>query len=229
MMSDTSLARREMLAMLAAGPAALGLLATAARADDKQSNQAKVLLPIGDATETMDTFYPFFRIAEAGMQVVVAGPEARLYHTVLHEVPPNSDVPWDITQERPSYHLKADIAFRDVDPDDYIGMFVSGGRAPEYLRYDEDLLNITRQIFAAKKPIGVTCHGIEIVSAAGVLDGRKCTTVGKCALDVEQGGGTYVDQPFVREGHLITSRTWHDYAPFFREFMNMLNAARRAA
>jgi protease I len=218
-----------MLAMLAAGPTAMGILLSSTRGSENKTSVGKVLLPIGDATETMDTFYPFFRIAEEGMEVVVAGPEARLYHTVLHEVPPNSDVPWDITQERPSYHLKADVAFRDVNPDDYIGMFVSGGRAPEYLRYDEDLLRITRQMFAAGTPVGVTCHGIEIVSAAGVLDGKKCTTVGKCALDIEQGGGTYVDEPFVRQGHLITSRTWHDYAPFFREFMVMLNEASRSA
>jgi protease I len=228
-MPESFYARREMLALLAAGPAAMGMFAASSRADERKPTAAKVLLPIGDATETMDTFYPFFRIAEEGIEVVVAGPEARLYHTVLHEVPPNSDVPWDITQERPSYHLKADIAFRDVNPDDYIGMFVSGGRAPEYLRYDQDLLKITRRIFAAKKPLGVTCHGIEIVSAAGVLKGKTCTTVGKCALDIEQGGGTYVDQPVVRQGHLITSRTWHDYAPFFHEFMKMLNEARRNA
>ncbi len=224
-MSRNPLNRRDMLGLLAAGPAAMAMLGTAAVADETKPSAGKVLLPIGDATETMDTFYPFFRIAEEGFEVVVAGPEARLYHTVLHEVPPSSDVPWDITQERPSYHLKAEVAFRDVDPAEYVGLFVSGGRAPEYLRYDQDLLRITRQIFAANKPVGVTCHGIEIVSAAGILRGKTCTTVSKCALDVEQGGGKYVDQPFVRQGNLITSRTWHDYAPFFHEFMQMLTAA----
>jgi putative intracellular protease/amidase len=62
---------------------------------------AKVLMPLGDATEALDTFYPFFRLKEAGYEVIVAGPEARLYHTVLHEIPPDSSIPWDITQERP--------------------------------------------------------------------------------------------------------------------------------
>lgn len=228
-MSQDSFSRRDLLAFLAASPAALALMTSAARAGDTKPCAGKVLMPIGDATETMDTFYPYFRIAEEGFQVVVAGPEARVYHTVLHEVPPDSAIPWDITQERPSYHLKADVAFRDVKPAEYVGMFVSGGRAPEYLRYNKDLLRITRQIFEAQKPVGVTCHGIEIVSAAGVLKGKDCTTVGKCALDVEQGGGRYVDQPVVRQGHLITSRTWHDYAPFFREFMKMLIAAAKKA
>ena len=193
---------------------------------EQQANFPKVLLPIGDATEAMDTLYPYFRIAEDDFRVVVAGPEARLYHTVLHEVPPNSDVPWDLTQERPGYHLKADIAFRDVDPTEYVGLFVSGGRAPEYLRYDQDLMRLTRHFFAAKKPVAVVCHGIEIVSAAGVLQGRTVTTVGKCALDCAQGGGKYVDKPIVVDGNMVSARTWHDNTPFLRQFMKMLNAAR---
>jgi protease I len=227
-MSERSLSRREMCAMLAAGPAAVAMMSSGAVAGAEKPSAGKVLLPIGDATETMDTLYPFFRIAEDGFQVVVAGPEARLYHTVLHEVPPDG-VPWDITQERPGYHLKADVAFRDVDPAQYVGLFVSGGRAPEYLRYNKDLLRITRHFFEAGKPVAVVCHGIEIVSAAGVIRGRTCTTVAKCALDAEQGGGKYVDQPIVKDGNMISARTWHDYAPFMHEFMKMLAAKGVAA
>lgn len=181
-------------------------------------------MPIGDATEAGDTLYPFFRVQEDGYQAVVAGTEARLYHMVLHEVPPSPDVPWDITEERPGYHLQADVAFRDVKPEEYAGLFVSGGRAPEYLRYDKDLLKITRHFFEANKPVAVVCHGIEIVSAAGVIRGRTVTTVAKCALDAEQGGAKYVNQPIVVDGNLVTARTWHDNAPFMREFMKMLNA-----
>jgi protease I len=94
----------------------------------------KVLMPIGDASEVLDTMYPFFRLPEDGFDVVVAGPQARLYHLVLHEVPPDAYPPWDITQERPGYHLQATVAFREVDPSEFAGLFVSGGRAPEYLR-----------------------------------------------------------------------------------------------
>lgn len=220
--------RRDTIAMLAGVPASLAAMSSMTLADESNAPAGKVLMPLGDATEALDTFYPYFRIAEDGFQVVVAGPETRLYHTVLHEVPPDSSIPWDITQERPGYHIQADVAFRDVNPDDYVGMFISGGRAPEYLRYDKDLLKLTKAIFDAGKPVGVTCHGIEIVSAAGVLSGATCTTVGKCALDVEQVGGKYVDQAVVRHGNLITSRTWHDYTPFFREFMKMLHETRKA-
>ena len=184
-----------------------------------------ILMPIGDASEAMDTLYPYFRVAEDGFHAVVAGPEARLYHMVLHEIPPGPNVPWDITEERPGYHLKAEVAFRDVDPAKFAGLFISGGRAPEYLRYDKDLLRITRHFFEAGKPVAVVCHGIEIVSAAGVIKGRTVTTVAKCALDAEQGGATYVDKSTVVDRNLVTARTWHDNAPFLREFMRLLHAS----
>lgn len=187
----------------------------------------KILMPIGDATETLDTFYPYFRLPEEGFEVVVAGPEARLYHTVLHEVPPDSAVPWDITQERPSYFIRATVAFRDVKSEDYAGLFISGGRAPEYLRYDKDLLRITREIAAAGKPIASVCHGIEILTAANIISGRTVTTVAKCALDAQQGGATYVDKPVVIDGALVTARTWHDNTPFMREFIRLLKDANR--
>ena len=183
---------------------------------------SRILMPIGDATETLDTFYPFFRLAEAGYEVIVAGPDARLYHTVLHEVPPDANIPWDITQERPGYHIEATVAFRDVNPEDYAGLFISGGRAPEYIRYDQDLLNATRAIHQAGKPIACVCHGIEILTAAGCIEGRQVTTVAKCALDAEQGGATYVDQAVVIAENIVTARTWHDNAPFMREFLTML-------
>jgi deglycase len=218
--------RREMLGLMATGPAALGITAAMAADVEPGPNAPKILIPIGDATEAVDTLYPFFRVQEDGYRAVVAGPEARLYHTVMHEVPPSPDVPWDITQERPAYHLQAEVAFRDVDPTEYAGLFVSGGRAPEYIRYDQDLMRIVRHFFETNKPVAVVCHGIEIVSAAGVIKGKTVTTVAKCALDCEQGGGKYVDQPVVVVGNLVTARTWHDNAPFMREFMKMLHASR---
>ena len=225
-MTENELNRRTMVGMLAAGPAAWAVGATAGAAEEPRVG--KILMPIGDATEAVDTLYPYFRVQEDGYAAVVAGPEARLYHMVLHEVPPGAAVPWDITEERPGYHIKAEVAFRDVKPEEYAGLFVSGGRAPEYLRYNQDLLRITRHFFEANKPVAVVCHGIEIVSAAGVIRGRTVTTVKKCALDAEQGGAQYVDQPCVVDRNLVTARTWHDNAPFMREFMKLLKARRPA-
>ena len=180
----------------------------------------KVLIVIGDASEVLDTMYPFFRLPEDGFDAVVAGPEKRQYHLVQHERPPG----WDITQETPGYHLAADIAFRDVKPAEYAGLFVSGGRAPEYLRYDTDLLEITRHFFKAAKPVASVCHGIEILAAADCIRGRKTTTVAKCALDATTAGATYVDAACIVDGNLVTARTWHDNTPFMKEFIKLLKA-----
>jgi protease I len=181
----------------------------------------KILIPIGDASEVLDTMYPFFRLPEAGFEVVVCGPEARLYHMVMHEVPPGDDR-WDITREQPGYHLRATAAFRDIDPAGYAGLFISGGRAPEYLRYDQDLLRITRHFFDARKPVAAVCHGIEILTAADCIRGRTVTTVAKCAFDATQGGARYVDRPCVVDGQLVTARTWHDNTPFMKAFVELL-------
>ena len=199
-------------------------------AAEEGAKAGKILMPIGDATEAVDTLYPFFRVQEEGYEAVVAGPEARKYHMVLHEIPPAGGIPWDITEERPGYHIQATIAFRDVKPEEYAGLFLSGGRAPEYLRYNPDLMRITRHFFAAGKPVAVVCHGVEIVAAAGVLKGRTMTTIAKCALDVTQFGGTYVDKPCVVDGNLISARGWQDYkTDFMKQFIRRLEAGKPRA
>ena len=185
---------------------------------------SKVLIPVGDAIEAVDTLYPFFRVQEDGFEAVVAGPEARVYNMVMHEVPPG----WDLTREGPSYHIEATIAFRDVDPEDYDGLFVSGGRAPEYLRYDQDLLRIVRHFFDEEKPVACVCHGVEIVAAADVIRGKKMATVPKCQLDVEFSGGTFVNEGCVMAGNMVSSRTWHDHHLYMPTFMRMLNNYRAA-
>src|SRR5713226_1492400 len=185
----------------------------------------KVLMPIGDGTEVLDTLYAYFRLPEDGFEAVLAGPEARIYHGVLHEIPPDEAIPWDITREQPAYHVKAASAFRDLDATEFAGLFLSGGRAPEYLRYHQDLLRITRHFFEAAKPVCVLCHGVEILAAAGVLKGRTLTTVSKCALDITQFGGTYVDRPCVVDGNLVSARTWHDNTELLKQFVRMLSSS----
>jgi protease I len=181
----------------------------------------KVLLVIGDATEVLDTMYPYFRLPEDGFEVIVAAPERRLYHMVLHEQPPG----WDITRETAGYHLQADIAFRDVHAADYTGLFLSGGRAPEYLRYDPHLLEITRYFINNQKPVASVCHGIEILAAADCIRGRKVTTVAKCALDATFAGAIYSDVPCRVDGTLVTAQTWHDNTQFLKAYLRVLKAA----
>jgi len=185
----------------------------------------KVLIIVGDATETVDTLYPYYRLQEDGFEPVVAAPEKRRYPMVLHEVKPG----WTITKEWEGYTIEADVAFRDVDPEEYVGIFFSGGRAPEYLRYDEDLVRLTRHFFETDKPVACVCHGVEIPAYAGCLNGRRVATVAKCRFDVEVCGGTFVDEPCVVDGNLVSGRTYHDHGRYVGEWVRMLVEARRKA
>jgi protease I len=186
----------------------------------------KVLIVIGEATETVDTLYPYYRLQEDGFEPVVAGPEKRRYHMVLHEIPPD----WDgqVTREFEGYTLAADLAFKDVQVEEYLGVFFSGGRAPEYLRYDEHLVRITRHFFEHNKPIACVCHGVEIPAYAGCVRGRRMATVPKCRFDLEVCGGIFVNEPCVIDGNLVSGRTYHDHGKYMGPWMRMLREARDA-
>ena len=182
----------------------------------------KVLLVIGDGGEVIDTMVPYHRLGE-DFEVVIAAPEKRTYHLVQHERHPD----WDITVESPGYHLESDIAFRDVNPDDYIGLVLPGGRAPEFLRYDPDLIRITRDFFEKKKPVASICHGIEILATADVIRGVEVTTIPRCRFDVEVVGAAYLDQPLVISGNLFCCRSKKECSGWMKAFAKELK--RRAA
>jgi len=196
-----------------------------ATSQPKGKPQHRVLIIVGDASETVDTLYPYYRLQEAGFEPVVAGPEKRTFQMVMHEVRPG----WTITREWEGYQIRADLAFKDVDPQAYLGIFFSGGRAPEYIRYDEHLVRITRHFFDAGKPIGCVCHGVEIPAYAGCVRGRRMATVAKCRFDLEVVGGIYVDEPCVVDGNLVSGRTFHDNGRFIGSWIRLLEQAAAGA
>ena len=141
----------------------------------------KVLIIVGDASETLDTMYPYYRLQEAGFTPVVAAPEKRLYQMVMHEIKPG----WTITKEWEGYTIQADIAFSQISPEEYAGILFSGGRAPEYIRYNEHLVRATKHFFEVNKPVASVCHGVEIPAYADCVRGRRMATVPKCKFDLE--------------------------------------------
>lgn len=190
----------------------------------KATQPPRVLIVVGDASETVDTLYPFYRLQEAGFTPVIAAPELRTYQMVMHEVRPG----WTITREWEGYQIQADVAFADVDPASYVGIFFSGGRAPEYLRYDEDLVRITRHFFDEQKPIASVCHGVEIPAYAGCVEGRRMATVPKCRHDLEVAGGVFVDEACVIDGNLVSGRTYHDHGSYVGPWIQLLERAAAA-
>lgn len=177
----------------------------------------KILLVIGDGAEVIDTLVPFYRLGE-DYEVVIAAPEKRSYHLVQHDHDPN----WDITVESPGYRLESHIAFRDVNPDDYLALVLPGGRAPEFLRYDPHLIAITKDFFAKNKPVASICHGIEILAAADVIRGIEVTTIPRCRLDAEFAGATYVEQPLVVSGNLFCCRFKKECSAWMKAFVEEL-------
>jgi protease I len=188
------------------------------------SEAPSVLIVVGDASETVDTLYPYYRLQEAGFRPVVAGPEQRTFQMVLHEVRPG----WTITREWEGYQITADVAFAEIRPEEHVGIFFSGGRAPEYIRDDPDLIRVTRHFFAENKPIASVCHGVEIPARADCVRGRRMATVAKCRFDLEVCGGIYVNAPCVVDGNLVSGRTFHDHGHYMGAFMSLLEEARRA-
>jgi len=187
-----------------------------------KNSPGDVLIVIGDASETVDTLYPYFRLQESGFRPHVIAAEKRLHQMVLHEVRPG----WTITKEWEGYQIMADAAFADVRPEDYHGIFFSGGRAPEYIRYDADLIRITRHFFKQNKPVASVCHGVEIPAYAGCVQGRRMATVQKCRHELESAGGIFIDAPCVVDKNLISGRTYHDSGLFIGAWIKLLEASR---
>tara|TARA_B100001105_G_scaffold137343_1_gene110081 strand:+ start:5014 stop:5778 length:765 start_codon:yes stop_codon:yes gene_type:complete len=183
----------------------------------QNEDRPRLLVVVGDGAEVLDTMFPFYRLGEH-YRVDVAGPETEVYHLVIHELTEG----WDITEERKGYHLKANIAFRDVNPENYVGLILPGGRAPEYLRYDQQLIHLTQHFFEQEKPVASICHGIEILATAKVLSGRTVTTIPKCRFDAEVCGAVYTPDPVVRCGNLVCCRGKKDMSPWMREFVGMI-------
>lgn len=179
--------------------------------------RSKVLIVVGDGAEVIDTMVPYYRLGE-DHDTVIAAPEVRTYHMVQHEHDPN----WDITVEMPGYSIKSDIAFRDVKPDEYIGLVLPGGRAPEFLRYDEHLLRIVRHFFDRNKPVASVCHGVEILATADVIRGKKVTTIPRCQFDVEVVGAIYVNEPLVVSGNLYCCRFKRECSAWMKAYVEAL-------
>lgn len=182
----------------------------------------KVLVVIGDGAEVIDTLVPYYRLGE-DYTVVAAAPEKRKYHLVQHEHQPD----WDITVEMPGYTFAADTPFREVDPAEYIGLVLPGGRAPEFLRYDQDLIRIVQHFFEKKKPVASICHGVEILATAGVIRGLDVTTIPRCRFDVEVAGARYIEQPLVISGNLYCCRFKRECSAWMKAFVEGLRAYSR--
>ncbi len=183
----------------------------------------QILIVTGDAGESYEALYAVHRFREEDWRVAVAAPSVRRLHLVMHDFEPG----WDTYVERPGYGLEADLSFDQINVDDYDAILILGGRAPEYLRNDRRLLDIVRAFDAQQKWIFAICHGIQILAAAGLTNGRRITCYGHVRLDAELAGGTFVDQQAVRDDRIVTGQTWQSHPEFYREVFACVASDRR--
>lgn len=181
----------------------------------------KILILTGDAAETLEVFYPLHRLQEEGYEVVIGAPAKRKLQFVVHDFVDG----FDTYTEKPGHTWDADIAFADVDPSDYVAIVVPGGRAPEYIRNNEDAKRIVRYFFEKNEPVAATCHGPLLLAAAGVLAGRTSSAYPELAVDVEVAGGIFENGGGVVDGNLVTSRAWPDNGTWMKAFIEVLEGA----
>lgn len=185
----------------------------------------KLLFLTGDFTEDYETMVPFQMLEMVGYEVHAVCPGKKKGETVKTAI---HDFEGDQTySEKPGHHFTLNYSFDDVNVHDYVGLVIAGGRAPEYLRLNEKVLEIARYFFSKDLPVAAICHGIQILTAANVVKGRKLTAYPAVGPEVTLAGGEYQNIPvngvFV-DGKLVTSPAWPAHPGFIRAFLNVLGA-----
>ena len=185
----------------------------------------KVLFLTGDYTEDYETMVPFQMLEMVGYEVHTVCPDKKkgdIVKTAIH------DFEGDQTySEKPGHNFVLNYSFDDVDITEYDGFVIAGGRAPEYLRLNTKVIDMVKYFFKEDKPVAAICHGIQILTAADVVRGRKLTAYPAVGPEVTLAGGEFqsiaVDAAFV-DGNLVTSPAWPAHPSFIREFLKVMGA-----
>ncbi|MEM1685689.1 MAG: DJ-1/PfpI family protein [Acidilobaceae archaeon] len=181
----------------------------------------RILIIGGDAVEALEIFYPYFRLKEEGWHVDVAAPTRKPLRTVVHDF----EEGWETYTEKAGYRFPwVTKNLSEVDPRDYDGLVIPGGRMPEYVRVnaEEDVKRIIKSFMDEGKPVAAICHGPQILAAFGLVRGRRMTSYIAVKPEVVNGGAVWVDEEVVVDGNLVTSRAWPDNPAWMREFIKLV-------
>jgi len=179
----------------------------------------KILMIVGDFGEDLEIMVPFQALEMLGHEVHAVCPEKEAGDTIKTAV---HDFRGDQTYlEERGHDFELNATMSDVDPSDYDALVVPGGRAPEYLRTYEEVLDAVRHFFDAEKPVASLCHGPQILAAAGVLDGYEMTSYPAVQAEVENAGCSWVDE-VTTDRNLVTAQAWPDHAEWLAQFMDVL-------
>lgn len=183
----------------------------------------KILMLAGDFVEDYEIMVPFQALLMVGHQVDVVCPNKKAGEKIRTAV---HDFEGDQTySEKPGHNFTLNSTFEDINPSNYEALIIPGGRAPEYIRLNKQVLEITRHFAQTNKPIAAICHGLLVLSAAGVLEGKRCTAYPACSPDVLMAGGKYCEIPpdqAIVDGNLVTAPAWPAHPRWLAEFLNLL-------
>ena len=184
---------------------------------------AKILMLVGDFVEDYEVMVPFQALQMVGHTVHAVCPDKKtgeFVRTAIH------DFEGDQTySEKPGHNFTLNATFADITPADYDALIIPGGRAPEYIRLNQDVIAAVQHFAQANKPIAAVCHGAQLLAAAGVLNGKRCSAYPACGPDVNAAGGQYVEVPVteaVVDGNLVTAPAWPAHSRWLAEFLTVL-------
>ncbi|CAM4115355.1 DJ-1/PfpI family protein [Acinetobacter pragensis] len=186
----------------------------------------KILMLVGDYAEDYETMVPFQFLTGLGYTVHAVCPDKNTGDSIATAI---HDFEGEQTySEKRGHNFAINYDFSAVHTQDYVGLVIPGGRAPEYLRMNERVLEIVREFDAVQKPIASVCHGAQILAAADVLKGRRCSAYPACAAEVKLAGGQYADiavTDAVTDGHLVTAPAWPAHPAWMAQFVKALGAS----
>ena len=178
----------------------------------------KVLILTGDGGDSYEALYAYHRFLEACWEPVIAAPTRRRLHMVIHDAEPG----WETYKESPGYSIEPDVAITAVASREFAAIIILGSQRPEYLRNNASVLSLVCEFAEQNKCICAIGHGIQVLTAAGLIKGRTVTCHAHVRIEVERGGGIYSPKPAVRDGKLVTAQTWSAHPEFYREIFACL-------
>lgn len=183
----------------------------------------KILIIAGDFVEDYEIMVPFQALQAMGYTVHAVCPGKKSGDKIKTAV---HDFEGDQTYtEKPGHNFILNHSFSKVSLKDYDGLLIPGGRAPEYLSLDKNVLKMVRYFFDTKKPVASICHGIHILAAAEVLRSRKCTCYPAVQQLIISAGGVYQDIPIdesFQDGNLVTAPAWPAHPKWIQQFHQLL-------
>ena len=184
----------------------------------------KILMITGDFTEDYETMVPFQALQAVGHSVHALCPDKKEGDTVATAI---HDFEGDQTYtEKPGHRFALNADFDGLNPADYDALVIPGGRAPEYLRLNNNVLDLIRHFFDNDKPVAAICHGAQLLAAAGVLKGRQCSAYPACQPEVELAGGSFANinvDKAVTDGNLVTAPAWPAHPDWLAQFFKLLD------